>query len=123
MSLPRLSVELPDTVDSRVRAAIGELSAEVALRSGQLPRQPEKAYITVETMAPGGFTLLPNLASSPLRDKRIGKDSVILIMPTTANAATALATTYFNALKPGQCVVNHANNAQTDRTFRYTVIG
>lgn len=71
----------------------------------------------------GSVTLTANAATTTLSDARIGANSTILLMATTANAAGALATTYFTAFGDGSCTVNHANNAQTDRTFRYAVIG
>ena len=71
----------------------------------------------------GELTLTANSATSTLTDIRIGIDSVILIQPTTANAAAALANVYFGTPGDGTVTVNHANNAQTDRSFRYVVIG
>lgn len=71
----------------------------------------------------GTLTLTANAASTTLTDARIGANSTILLMATTANAAGALATTYFSGFVDGSCTVNHANNAQVDRTFRYAVIG
>lgn len=67
------------------------------------------------------FTLTANAASSTLTDQRITTESVIVLMPTTANAAAALATTYVSARTNGSATVAHANNAQTDRTFAYAV--
>lgn len=69
------------------------------------------------------FTITANAATTTLSDKRIGPSSIVLIMPTTANAAAALASTYFTGFTKAACTVNHANNAQTDRTFTYAVIG
>jgi hypothetical protein len=69
------------------------------------------------------FTLAANAATTTLTDSRIGANSTILLHPTTANAAAAMATTYFSAFLKGSCTVNHANNAQVDKTFRYAVIG
>lgn len=71
----------------------------------------------------GSVTLTANAASTTLTDERIGANSVILLCPTTANAAGALATTYFSAFTEGSCTITHANNAQNDKTFRYTVTG
>lgn len=71
----------------------------------------------------GSFTVTANAATTTLTDSRIGANSVILPMPTTAHAAAELATLYFDTFANGSCVVNHANNAQADRTFRYAVIG
>lgn len=54
-------------------------------------------------------------------------DSYINFMPTTSNAAAALAagTMYVSARTPltNQFTIAHANNAQADRTFTYVVIG
>lgn len=69
------------------------------------------------------FTVAANAATTTLTNSRIGANSVILLMPTTSNAAAALANVYFSAFVEGSCTVNHANNAQADRTFRYAVIG
>ena len=70
----------------------------------------------------GSLTITANAASTTLTDSRIGANSVILLMPTTANAAAALTNIYFNTFLKGSCVANHANNAQVDRIFRYAVI-
>jgi hypothetical protein len=71
----------------------------------------------------GTFTITANVATTTLTDARIGSNSAVLLMATTANAAGALATTYFSSFANGSCTVNHANNAQVDRTFRYAVVG
>lgn len=71
----------------------------------------------------GTLTQAANAATTTLTDPRIGANSAILLMPRTANAATALVFTYFDTFTDGSCVVHHANNAQTDRTFTYAVIG
>lgn len=71
----------------------------------------------------GDLTITANAATTTLTNPRIGANSTILLMPTTANAAAALGGIYFTAFDKGSCTVNHANNAQTDRTFKYAVIG
>lgn len=73
----------------------------------------------------GEVTLTANAASTTLTDALIGPDSKISIndTPLTANAAAAIATTYQDAPTTGSVVIRHANNAQTDRTFRYSVTG
>jgi len=72
-------------------------------------------------------TLTANAASTAVKDFRLGKDSVVLLMPLTANAATALASTYITeaniAPLTNQFTITHANNAQTDRDFRYVILG
>ena len=71
----------------------------------------------------GTITLTANAASTTLTDSRIGANSTISIMPTTAHAAAALATTYFDTFADGSCVIHHTNDAQVDKTFGYTIIG
>lgn len=73
----------------------------------------------------GTVTLTENDTSTTITDQRIGPDSVLSLMPTTANAAAALATTYIDTTQTtnGSLVIMHANNAQTDRTFNYSIAG
>ena len=71
----------------------------------------------------GVVTLTANAATTTLADPRIGANSVIHLMPTTVNAAVALATTYFTTFLDGSCVINHTNNAQADKTFSFTITG
>lgn len=72
----------------------------------------------------GEVTLTANAASTTLSDPLITTNSnVALSMPMSANAAAALSGLYFSAPTPGAVVINHANNAQIDRTFRYSVTG
>lgn len=73
--------------------------------------------------AVGTVTLTANAASTTLTDARISVDSCIALMPTTSNAAGAKATTYIATLGKGTATITHANNAQTDRTFRYAIQG
>jgi hypothetical protein len=71
----------------------------------------------------GTVTLTANAASTTLTDYRITASSVISLMPTTANAAGAIATTYIGTTAIGSATITHANNAQADKTFRYSIIG
>ena len=71
----------------------------------------------------GTLTLTANAASTTLTDDRITASSVISLMPTTANAAAALATSYVGTRAIGSATITHANNAQADKTFAYIVTG
>lgn len=75
----------------------------------------------------GMFTLTANVASSTMTDDRIGFNSAIILIPTTANAAAELGagTLYISETGRvnGSVVITHANNAQTDRAFRFLVAG
>jgi hypothetical protein len=75
----------------------------------------------------GTFTLSASMTSSTLTDDRISLNSIIVLSPTTANAAAELGNgTLFvseSGRNNGSVVITHANNAQTDRTFRFAIIG
>ncbi len=73
----------------------------------------------------GSVTLVTSAATTTVTDTRIGDASVIDFMPTTANAAGEIATMYVSSRDPdnNQFVITHANNAQADRTFAYSIIG
>lgn len=79
--------------------------------------------------ATGTVTLTQSAATTVVKDRRVGRDSVILFMPLTANAAAEIGagTMYVQttdiAPRSFQFTINHANNAQTDRNFRYVVLG
>ena len=73
------------------------------------------------------LTLTAGSASTTLTDVRISPQSVFVWHPTTANAAAELAagTMYVLAADQtnGSAIVQHANNAQVDRSFRLAIIG
>ena len=71
----------------------------------------------------GSVTLTANVTTTTMTDEKIGADSWIGFMPTTANAAGALATTYISARAQGSATVTHANAATVDRTFVYAILG
>lgn len=70
----------------------------------------------------GEITLTANSATTTLTDERIGPDSVIHFEGTTANGALAKAHLHYTC-GTGSATLTHDNNAQTDRTLRYTVTG
>ena len=73
----------------------------------------------------GSVTLTENVASTAVTDRRVGTDSVISFMATTANAAAEIGAggMYVSARGNGTFTSTHANNAQTDRTFAYSLQG
>jgi hypothetical protein len=73
----------------------------------------------------GTFTCTASAATTAVTDFRAGKSSIILLMPQTANAAAEVGngTIYVSTRAKQSFTVTHANNAQTDRTFGYVVIG
>ena len=75
--------------------------------------------------AKGEVTLTASAATTAVSDFRVGEDSVIHLTPTTANAAAEIGggTMYISSRGANTFTITHANNAQTDRTFIYTVTG
>lgn len=73
----------------------------------------------------GEVTLTANAATTTLTDTRLSAFSAVIFTPKTANAAAEQGngTIYVSAYIKGSCTITHANNAQTDRTFRYVIIG
>lgn len=71
----------------------------------------------------GSVTLTANATTTTITDVRIGNNTVVLLQPTTANAAGALATTYPGTPVDGSVVINHANAATADRVFRFVIVG
>jgi hypothetical protein len=74
------------------------------------------------------LTLTANAASTTLTDARIGYWSAIIpAMALTANAAAELAagSLYIPqaTILKGSAVVQHRNNAQTDRLIRFAIFG
>jgi hypothetical protein len=70
-------------------------------------------------------TLRENETTTTIQDSRLGVETAVLLVPTTANAAGALATTSVSETGRvnGSVVITHANAATTDRTFRFVLIG
>ena len=75
--------------------------------------------------ATSAVTLTANSATTTLTDERIGAHTVIQFTPQSANAATAMGNLYqtFPNTTTKQATLNHANNAQTDRTYGYSLHG
>ena len=71
----------------------------------------------------GTVTLTTSSVTTTLTNRRIGPSSFIGFMPTTSNAAAGLTALYVTGRGDGTCTLNHANNAQADRTYDYVVLG
>ena len=71
----------------------------------------------------GEVVLAAGAATTILNDPLITRGSCVSLMPMTSNAANAMATMYFEPTDSGSVTVHHANNEQTDRRFRYAIIG
>lgn len=70
----------------------------------------------------GTTTLLSGTVSTVVSDMRVGINSFIGLMPTTANALSAMPTTYITTTSES-FTITHSNTATGDRTFRYCILG
>lgn len=75
--------------------------------------------------AVGTVTLAVSAASTTVTDRNCAAGTVPILVPTTANAAAAVSTNYVPTatITNGSFVIQHANNTQADRTFRYALHG
>jgi hypothetical protein len=73
----------------------------------------------------GSITLVASSATTTLAEQNIAAQSALVLVPLTANAAAEIGngTLYTTDNSTGSIVINHANNGQTDRTFRYVIFG
>ena len=73
----------------------------------------------------GDVTLTASSATTTLTDALIGPNSLIVFIPTTANAASAFqdGAFYVSARTKGSATITHTNDGNTDKTFVYGVIG
>jgi len=71
----------------------------------------------------GSVTLRASQTTTTLTDERIGGNSVILFMPTTANANTAKSSLYVSARGDKTATLTHASSGNADQTFGYVVVG
>ena len=70
-------------------------------------------------------TLTASAASTVVSFDNCSADSILLLVPMTANAAAELGagTMYVSAVAHRSFTITHANNAQVDRTFGFACIG
>ena len=75
--------------------------------------------------ATGTLTLAAGATTTTVAAVNCGAGSIVFLMPQTANAAAAAATTYVQPgnVSAGQFTVSHANAASTDRTFGFVCLG
>lgn len=73
----------------------------------------------------GTVTLTASVASTAVIDARCGGNSVVLFSPTTSNASLEVAagTIFVSSYGKKTFTITHANNSQSDRTFKYVIVG
>ena len=73
--------------------------------------------------ATGTVTLAANAATTTLVDRRIGRNTKVYLMATTANAQAEIPYQTFPNANLRAAVLNHANNSQSDKTFSFALLG
>ena len=71
-------------------------------------------------------TVTLNASSSTtttISDERIGYNSIIMLMPTTANAVASLTNVYVSARAQGSATLTHSANTNADKTYGYIIVG
>jgi hypothetical protein len=98
-----------------------------AINETNIPRivQSIRDLFQGRSNATGEFTLDTGVTSTAVTAINCGLGSNITLRPKTANAASALATTYIADadISRGSFTVTHASTANTDVTFGYSIQG
>lgn len=95
--------------------------------SGATPREISEVVNNImngKTNNTGTVTLaVASATTTTINDERIGYDSIITFMPTTANAASALTNLYVSAKTKGSATLTHSANVAADKTYSYIIVG
>ena len=123
-------------IDSALRVALpeGDEAADLTQLRALLLQLTEWQRLSAEVInglmdgrdnATGTLTLAINVATTTLIDRRIGPDTIVDPVATTANAAAEIATLFQTRpnVTRGQAVLNHVNSATADRTFAFSLRG
>jgi Fe-S cluster assembly iron-binding protein IscA len=73
--------------------------------------------------AVGEVTLTASATTTTVEVETIRAGCQVFLTPLTANAATAVATTYISEVIGGEFTITHGNAASTDRSFGYAFFG
>jgi hypothetical protein len=71
----------------------------------------------------GTATLAVSTTMTQITDARVGINSVMPLVPTTARAAASIASVYISAKLQGAFIITHDSQTYTDRVYSYTVGG
>lgn len=95
--------------------------------SGGEPREISEIVnnlVEGKTNNTGDITLNAGSATTTtISNERIGYNSIILLMPTTANAVASLTNVYVSARTKGSATLTHSANTNTDKTYGYIIVG
>lgn len=78
------------------------------------------------TLATGSATTTVSVANGAISQSGIvASDSVVILVPTTANAATEFGagTWYISAVARDSFTITHTNSGTTGRTFAWAILG
>ena len=75
--------------------------------------------------AVGSVTLTASTTTTTVTDNNCAEGSTPILVPTTAHAYAEIGngTIYISAVANKSFTITHASNSQTDRTFRYAILG
>jgi len=75
--------------------------------------------------AVGSVTLTASATTTTVTDLNCAEGSTPILTPTTAHASAEFGngTIYISAVANKSFTITHASNTQTDRTFRYAILG
>jgi hypothetical protein len=73
----------------------------------------------------GTVTLVTSTTTTAVTDTNCASGTTPILVPATAHASAEFGngTIYVSAVANGSFTITHANNAQTDRTFYYALMG
>lgn len=71
----------------------------------------------------GQLTINISATSTTITDPRISATNAILLIPTTANAATVEWYIAPSNQTTGRAIINHPSSSNTDQTFTVVIIG
>jgi hypothetical protein len=108
---------------SGVSPAIGEHPAQLAERLREIVFAVNNILLQGKLNCTGSGTLRQNQVTTTLSDARTTQNSVIQLMATSQNAATALGTWFVGTQIEGSFVVSHVSTSTTDCTLFYSIIG
>ncbi len=122
-------------IDSALRAALpeGDAVADMTRLRALLWQITEWQRLSAEVInglmdgkdnATGTLTLDINVATTTLIDRRIGPDTIVVLVPTSANAkAEGTPWQTLPNVTRSQAVLNHVNSATADRTYAFVLRG
>lgn len=71
----------------------------------------------------GTVTLTASSTTTVVTNRLIGKDTIMILVPTTATAATAMTKVRQAFTAQFEITLTHDSTADTDRIFKYVLLG